>query len=35
MKCGLCFLGGVALGVLGAVTVSKGKLDFKPLATDL
>ena len=35
MKCGLWFLGGVALGVLGAVAVSKGKLDFKPLATDL
>ena len=35
MKCGLWFLGGFALGVLGAVAVSKGKLDFKPLATDL
>ena len=35
MKCGLWFLGGVTLGVLGAVAVSRGKLDFKPLATDL
>ena len=35
MKCGVWFLGGVALGVLGAVAVSKGKLDFKPMATDL
>ena len=35
IKCGLWFLGGVALGVIGAVAVSKGKLDFKPLATDL
>ena len=35
MKYGLWFLGGVALGVLGAVAVSKGKLGFKPLATDL
>ena len=35
MKYGLFFLGGLALGALGAVAVSKGKLDFKPLATDL
>lgn len=35
LKYGLWFLGGVAVGVLGAVAVSKGKLDFKPLATDL
>lgn len=35
MKCGLWFLGGVTLGVIGAVAVSRGKLDFKPLATDL
>ncbi|MBE6442194.1 MAG: hypothetical protein J6N67_01930 [Desulfovibrio sp.] len=35
MKYGLWFLGGVAVGVLGAVAVSRGKLDFKPLATDL
>lgn len=35
MKCGLWFLGGVTLGVLGAVAVSRGKLDLKPLATDL
>ena len=35
LKYGLFFLGGVALGALGAVAVSKGKLDIKPLATDL
>ncbi len=35
MKYGLFFLGGVALGVVGAVAVSKGKLDFKPFATEL
>lgn len=35
MKYGLFFLGGVALGALGAVAVSKGKLDLKPLAADL
>lgn len=34
-KFGLVFLGGIALGALGAVAVSRGKLDFKPLATDL
>ena len=32
-KYGLFFLGGVVLGALGAVT--RGKLDVKPLATDL
>lgn len=35
MKYGLFFLGGLALGTLGTVAVSKGKLDIKPLATDL
>lgn len=35
MKYTLFFLGGVALGTIGAVAVSKGKLDLKPLATDL
>ncbi len=35
LKYGLFFLGGVALGALGAVAVSRGKLDIKPLATDL
>lgn len=35
MKYGLFFLGGLALGALGTVAVSKGKLDVKPLATDL
>ena len=35
LKCGLFFLGGIALGVIGAVAVSRSKLDFKPLATDL
>lgn len=35
IKYGLYFLGGLAVGVLGAVAVSRGKLDFKPLASDL
>ncbi len=35
MKYGLFFLGGLALGVIGAVAVSRGKLDIKPLAADL
>ena len=35
MKYGLFFLGGLALGAIGAVAVSKGKLDLKPMATDL
>jgi hypothetical protein len=35
LKYGLFFLGGVALGAIGAVAVSRGKLDIKPLATDL
>ena len=34
MKYGLFFLGGLALGAIGAV-VSKGKLDLKPIAADL
>ena len=33
MKYGLFFLGGLALGAIGAV--SKGKLDLKPIAADL
>lgn len=35
LKYGLFFLGGVALGALGTVAVSRGKLDVKPLAADL
>ena len=35
MKYGLFFLGGLALGANGAVVVSRGKLDIKPLAADL
>lgn len=35
MKYGLFFLGGLALGANGAVAVSRGKLDIKPLAADL
>ena len=35
LKCGLFFLGGLALGVVGTVAVTRGKLDLKPLATDL
>lgn len=34
-KYGLCFLGGVLVGALGAVALTRGKLDVKPLATDL
>lgn len=34
-KYGLFFLGGVALGALGAVAITRGKLDVKPLASDL
>ncbi len=34
-KYGLVFLGGVVLGALGAVAVTRGKLEVKPLATDL
>ena len=34
MKCGLWFLGGVALGVLGAVAVSKGQSGFVRLGTE-
>ena len=35
LKFGLWFLGGVAVGALGAVALGKGKLDFKPVAADL
>ena len=35
IKYGLFFLGGVALGAMGAVAVSRGKLDIKPFATEL
>jgi len=35
LKYGLFFLGGIALGAIGACAVSRGKLDLKPLATDL
>jgi hypothetical protein len=35
MKYALFFLGGVALGAVGAVAVSRGKLDLKPFAADL
>ena len=34
-KYGLFFLGGLVVGALGAVVVTRGKLDLKPLATDL
>ena len=34
-KYGLFFLGGVIVGAVGAVALTKGKLDVKPLATDL
>ena len=35
LKFGLFFLGGIALGALGAVAVSRGKLDLKPVAANL
>lgn len=35
IKFGLLFIGGVALGALGAVALSRGKLDLKPVAADL
>ncbi len=34
-KCGLFFLGGLVVGALGAVAISRGRLDIKPLASDL
>lgn len=34
-KYGLFFLGGLVVGALGAVTVTRGKCQLKPLATDL
>ena len=34
-KYALFFLGGVAVGAIGTVAVSRGKLDVKPLAADL
>lgn len=35
LKLGLFFLGGVALGAIGAVAVSRGKLDLRPMASEL
>ena len=35
LKCGVFLLAGMVLGALGAVAVSKGKLNLKPFATDL
>lgn len=34
-KYGLFFLGGVVVGALGAVSITRGKLNVKPLAADL
>lgn len=34
-KYGLFFLGGVVVGALGAVAITRGKLNVKPLAADL
>ena len=34
-KYGLFFVGGIAVGALGMALVSRGKLNIKPLATDL
>ena len=35
LKYGLFFLGGAALGAIGAVAVSRGKLDLKPFAAEV
>ncbi|MDO5484665.1 MAG: DUF6110 family protein [Desulfovibrionaceae bacterium] len=35
LKFSLTFLGGVALGAIGAAAVSQGKLNLKPVAADL
>ncbi|MBR3664545.1 MAG: hypothetical protein IKN64_07810 [Desulfovibrio sp.] len=35
LKYGLFLVAGIALGALGAVAVSKGKLDLRPMASDL
>lgn len=34
-KYGIFFLGGVVVGALGAVAITRGKLNVKPLAADL
>lgn len=34
-KYGLIFLGGLVVGALGAVAISRGKLNVKPLASEL
>lgn len=34
-KYGLFFFGGVVVGALGAVAITRGKLNVKPLAADL
>lgn len=34
-KYGLFFLGGVVVGALGAVAITRGKLNVKPFAADL
>ena len=34
-KYGLAFLGGVLVGALGAAAITRGKLNVKPLASDL
>ncbi|MBO4335506.1 MAG: hypothetical protein J5846_06695 [Desulfovibrio sp.] len=35
LKCGLFLVAGMALGALSVVALSKGKLDFRPVASDL
>jgi hypothetical protein len=35
IKWGLVFAGGMAVGALAAVAVSKGKINLKPLARDI
>lgn len=34
-KCGLWLLGGLVIGAVGVAALSRSKVDFKPLATDL
>lgn len=35
VKCGLFLLGGILLGAAGVAAVSKGKLNLRPLMTDI
>ena len=35
IKCGMFLFAGIAIGAIGAVAVSRGKLDLKPMVEDL